>query len=485
MNENTAVPHGQGADASTESDDALVRRVSAADPARTLEVDAPALRAAVDSRVAVGGVDEVARARARRWTSWPAKVAGVAAAALVVGGGGGYAIGAAGDGSVPASPVISLQQAPAGSEQSGPAPQDLAPMGGATTLAAPERSAMDSSYWPGYGGRTVFTSSGLSQEGGSARAYAFDPAQAFAEESITRVASGLGVSGTAVLQDGYWQVGPNDGTAPSVTLYPDGTASVSYYDPSMDPWACAPQVDVQPSEGETDGGAASEPSEGMVAPEPCVQRDLGPAPQGEAAVSAARDVLGAIGVDPAGFELVAENWGDEMWSYVTAYQVVDGQRSGVQWSVSFTGGGLQSLSGALAPLVELGEYAVISPAEAVERLTDPRFGSSMGPIMYEGTMKGATDAAVSEQQATEGDAGSSELSVAPPQPTLPPTLTAGSRLRWPVVEVTITGARLGLALQTQPDGAAVLMPTYELTAADGAVWTVVAVADDELDFSGS
>ena len=484
MNENTPVPPGQGAELPAEAGEAFVRRVSAADPARTLEVDAQALRAAVDSRVAVGGVDEVARARARRWTSWPVRVAGVAAAALVVGGGGGYAIGAAGDGTAPASPVITLQEGPGMDESSEWASQEPAVAAGAVPLGSPDAAVMDRSYFPGYG-RTVFMASGLSQEGGSARAYAFDPARVFDEESITRVASGLGVSGTAVLQDGYWQVGPNDGTAPSVTLYPDGTASVSYYDPTTDPWSCVPQPDVQPSEGETDGGAGSEPSEGMVAPDSCVQRDLGPAPQGEAAVSAARDVLVAIGVDPAGFELVTENWGDEMWSYVTAYQVVDGQRSGVQWSVSFTGGGLQSLSGSLAPLLELGEYTVISPAKAVERLTDPRFGSSMGPIMYEGTMKGATDAAGAEGQAAEGDAGTSDLSVAPAQPTLPPTLTAGSPLRWPVVEVTITGARLGLALQTQPDGAAVLMPTYELTAADGAVWSVIAVADDELDFSAS
>ena len=484
MNENTAVPPGAGADLPDEADEALVRRLSAADPARTAEPDVHALRAAVDARIAAGGVDQLARARARRWTSWPAKIAGVAAAALVVGGGGGYAIGASGDGTDPAAPAITLQGAPGGATEEAAAGPMTAEGGEVTGLAAPERAAMDSSYAPGFGGRTVFSSSGLSTDGGSAGAYAFDPAGVFTEEAITRVARGLGLSGTAVLQDGYWQVGPNDGTAPSLSLYPDGTASVSYYDPAMDPWSCVPSLETQPGDG--GAGASGESSEGMIAPDPCTQRDLGPAPQADAAVDSARDILSAIGVDVAGYELVAEGWGDEMWSYVVAYQVVDGQRSGVQWNLSFTGGGLQSLSGALAPLVELGDYQVVSPAEAVERLTDPRFGSSWnGPIMYSEAMTGAVDDGAAESRTSEGDAGASDMSVAPAQPTLPPTMAAGSPLRWPVLEVTITGARLGLALQMQPDGSATLVPTYELTGDDGSVWSVIAVADEELDFSAS
>ncbi len=51
--------------------------------------------------------------------------------------------------------------------------------------------------------------------------------------------------------------------------------------------------------------------------------------------------------------------------------------------------------------------------------------------------------------------------------------------------MTITDARLGLAVQYQPDGAAVLLPAYELSDADGNVWSVVAVVDDQLDFTPS
>ncbi len=51
--------------------------------------------------------------------------------------------------------------------------------------------------------------------------------------------------------------------------------------------------------------------------------------------------------------------------------------------------------------------------------------------------------------------------------------------------MTITDARLGLAVQHQPDGAAVLLPAYELSDAAGNVWSVVAVVDDQLDFTPS
>lgn len=77
-----------------------------------------------------------------------------------------------------------------------------------------------------------------------------------------------------------------------------------------------------------------------------------------------------------------------------------------------------------------------------------------------------------------------EIAPAEPEaPTVPPTVGEGARFAWPVTDVTITDARLGHAVQYQPDGAAVLLPAYELSDADGNVWSVVAVVDDRLDFS--
>jgi hypothetical protein len=183
-----------------------------------------------------------------------------------------------------------------------------------------------------------------------------------------------------------------------------------------------------------------------------------------------KDVLAAIGLDPATFEYVAEDTGDasQAWAYVTAYQVIDGQRSGLSWSMTLTGAGVQSLYGATAPTVDLGEYAVVSPAEAVERLGDPRFASFGGPLYM-----------------AEGRGIAMDESVSSPveQPTVPPTVRPGAAISWPVSEATIVQARLGLALHNQMDGAALLVPTYELTSSDGGVWTVIAVADAHLDFA--
>ena len=354
---------------------------------------------------------------------------------------------------------------------------------------------------------TVFTASGLSSAGGSAEAFSFDAGQAFSEQTITEVAAGLGVEGTPTLQDWMWTVGPNDGSAPSVQLFADGTASVYYYDPTKDVWRCvtSPEEALRLEEqaaadGEaTQGGAADdavepseggavEPSEGDgspaqvdpppdqiepdfgggVSPEPCTEQDLGAAPKGDAAIAVLRGTLDAIGLDPGDFEFVTEDYGDDTWTYVTAYQVVDGQRTGMAWGASLSGAGLQSLNGSLAPTVPLGQYDVVGPQEAVLRLSDPRFGSSGGgyyPLAGDGATRAMEDTATA------------------PTPSVPAPVTPGARIAWPVSEVTITQARLGLAMHTQPDGAVLLVPSYELTSNDGAIWSVIAVADSHLNFA--
>ena len=105
----------------------------------------------------------------------------------------------------------------------------------------------------------------------------------------------------------------------------------------------------------------------------------------------------------------------------------------------------------------------------MDRLGDPRFGASGGG----GVMP----------LAAEGMRADDSVSSEPTEPTVPATPTAGSPLAWPVQEVTLVSARLGVALTTLPTGASVLVPTYELADADGVTWSVIAVVDDQLDFS--
>ncbi|WP_171905411.1 hypothetical protein, partial [Cellulosimicrobium cellulans] len=331
--------------------------------------------------------------------------------------------------------------------------------------------------FPGYGaGRTVFHEDGLSREAGTAEAWAYDAAGVFSSQTARHVADVLGVEGDVRGEHGSYVVGRRDGTGPTVSLQPDGLASVSFSDPSKDPWGC---VVVAPAPAQEDRGSADEPAGVSPSGEPggCAGPDHGAPPSGDAAAARLRDLLGSLGLDAAGFEYVPEPVPADQEApratTVTAHEVVAGQRTGTSWNATFSGAGLASLYGGLAPRVPLGTYDVVSPAEAVERLGDPRFAGG-GPVLW-----------AREDASAQGVPEILPVPEEPAEPTVPPTVAAGSALAWPVTDVTITEARLGLAVQHQPDGAAVLVPAYELVDAEGTVWSVIAVADGRLDFAAT
>jgi len=450
----------------------LVARLAAADPAAGVEPDLARLRAAVEERRRAAPADELAARRLRRLTTWPARAAAVAAAALVVGGGGGYAVGLAaagggGDATTADAPIV--LEAPGGAGSVAEAAPDLA---GAADVDG-GRGGYDAT-WGGWYGRTVFHASGLTGGATSATAWALD-ATSVSGQAAAAAAEALGVPGEPRLEYGSWVVGPNDGNGPTVQLMADGAGSLSFWDPTVDVWYCG----AVPERSAREGEAAAEPapdapvSDGggvdPVAPDVCDERDLGDAPSAGAAEDALREAMASLGVDPAAFEFAVEDVGDRAHAYVTAYHVLDGQRTGLAWNASFTGAGMASLYGFTATLVELGEYDVVPPAEAVERLNDPRFGAGWsGPVILAG---GARDAMEVAPVPEEPDG-------VPPTPARP-----GAAFAWPVRDVTIVAARLGLAQLATGDGATVLAPSYELTADDGSVWSVIAVAERHLDLS--
>jgi len=480
------------------ADDEALARLRAADPAADARPDTAALRAEVARRTAADAPaagpdgspapdaapapdgDTVVLLAPRRRSRW-LQVAAVAAAAAVVAGAGGYAVGATGgDGdAITAEAPITLQ---------GAGPEAATAMSGAASTA-------DMRIAPWFGGRAVFTASGLADDAGSGHAWAFDAASVFSAETAARVAGVLGVAGDPVQQYGAWTVGPQDGSGPTVSLQPDGTAGVSYFDPTRDPWSCTASAPDQPDGGATSDGSAGAASEGPAAgessPEPGVldpslvdpalptvvgpscEPAGGPAPAGDAATSAVRDLLGSLGVDPEGFQYEVVDTGDARSSSVTAYQVLDGQQTGLTWSVTLVADGVQSLYGSLAPLVDLGEYPVVGAATAVERLNDPRFGSGSGGVMP-----------LARAEATDGAAAGDSSAAASADPTVPPTATPGAAIPWSVQQVTITGARLGVTQVSGADGAALLVPAYELSDADGSTWSVIAVDEGSLDLAG-
>lgn len=471
-----ATPAGPRDDRDDRADEAFAR-LRAADPAAGAGAVGAGLRAKVDARLAgdgdasaadrpgddlTGGKegDELAARRGRRRTPWLAAAGVVVLAAVGV---GGYALGgaAAPGASASADAPVVLN---GGGRAAGAAGDDAAAGGAAMGAAEDSAGASDAagsadtaSTMPSWAtsGRAVFHADGLSTEGGTASAFAFDATGVATREGAARLAQTLGVEGEPRWDYG-WTVGPQDGSGSHVWLSADGSATFGYNDPGADPWQCE---DVA---ARSDGGDDEEGTE------PACDEPATSSVGDREARGALTDVMRSLGVDPDTFEIeVGERTDGDPSRWVTASQVVDGSRTGAQWSATVGEEGVAWLDGFLATTEDLGEYPVISPAEAVRRLGDPRFSGAAWPVVYADEEKMW---AASEEDGTE-----------PTAPPAPPA--AGDPVDWPVSDVEITDARLGLAQQTQDDGSVVLVPAYELSDADGNAWSVVAVVDDAMDFS--
>jgi hypothetical protein len=483
-------------------------RVRAADPASTVEPDRARLRAAVAAR-ALGAdaaddpaVIELATARAervgRRRHAWVPVAAAVVGLSVI--GGGGWALGRLGQ--APVAAPVSLGSSSIAGADARSAGEPAAPAGGAAVGSGPA-TVSPTFVGPGYGERTVFVGSGLSTSGTSGTVWGFDPASVFSRDTVAKAASVLGVTGAATQQGGTWVVGPQDGSGPTVQLQPDGLASLSYSDPTRSPWACLKSAPDRPDATVGSGaaapaitsGPAPEPTVGTAVPAPpqitpgypcATTTPSTPAPTGDAATAQARTLMSSLGVDPGAyrFEVQASTPAQTTATQVTASQVLGGQLTGVQWSFVLVADGVQSLNAELAPVVKVGTYSLVSPADAVARLGDPRFGAGYGSVrpLALGSSSGSATGPVPALGVATAAPG---IATAAPRPTVPPAPKAGSSIPWPVRTVTLTSSRLGLGMTTLSDGAVLLLPSYELSDSSGSAWSVIAVADDRLDFSAA
>ena len=438
-----------------------VARLRAADPAAGVEPrpgfadDVIAQSTAEMPGAAADGsasapVADLAAERDRRRPRWLV-VAAVAASVAIVGG-AGFGIGTLTAGSTElAAPPISLQM---GAAQDGATQQETAAFDASSgKMAGPGATDMMMPY--GYG-RNTFSASGLSSAGGTATAYTYDARAASNTETVAALAAALGVEGTPVLENGSWTVGPQDGSGPALYVGLDGTLGFSYSDPGINPWNCGP-VTVEPAT----------PDDAVVPEMPACEPPVADLPSEAAAIDALRSLITSAGRDADAFEYASETWEGSVTRMAQAWPVVDGQRIDQAWSLELSKEGVVSASGALAGIVTMGDYDVVSEQEAFERLSDPRFGAQMTAMPF---------------AATEGPAGlMAEEWVPPTEP--PATPTAGSSVSWPVNDVEIVSARLGLSSQWQPDGSVLVVPAYEFTDADGGTWSVIAVTDSKLDFS--
>jgi len=122
--------------------------------------------------------------------------------------------------------------------------------------------------------------------------------------------------------------------------------------------------------------------------------------------------------------------------------------------VSFTygeNGVLLSASGPMIAIAMAGRYPIVSPMEAVKRLSNPLYGAIGGAV------RGAADVAVSSQP-VEDSVTNQEI------------------------DIPITGVRLILMEARLSNGTHMLLPAYTFSNADGDVGTVLAITDDLLAF---
>ena len=417
-------------------------------------------------------------------------------------------------------------------------------------LGAPAASSagMDLTMAPWSAARVVFDSRGLSPVATAAPAFGFDPRTAYGKDQTLAAAAVFGLDGPARDLGGAWVVGSQDGTGPQLQLSADGWTSASYFDPAAMTALCvepqpapgagtggqsSPNVGAPPAEGDT-SGTTRDPGMPNFSTCDSASSDAPKPLDPSTAQQRAADLIDTlVPTRPNGVTVSYEPSTDpgSGSTYVQASLFLDDQPIGVAWGLSFVGKRLSSFSGPLAPPVDLGPYPVVSPADAVDRLGDPRFGwQPFGPVPLGAaaaessvssnltassstassgapgpdagvavsgpstpvTSNGSTgagsgpvtsDAQSDTQSDTQSDIQSNGVKGLAGPVTPPPVASPGEPIAWPVQQVTIVKASLGLAPTTLPNGAVVLVPTYTLRDASGATWSVLAVSTARLDLT--
>ena len=197
-------------------------------------------------------------------------------------------------------------------------------------------------------------------------------------------------------------------------------------------------------------------------------------------------------VDAADIDIYSDDWS----TTATAYLSVDGQRTALAWNASWSNTGALSYAyGHSLSVQAQGTFDTVSPAAAVDRLSDGRWFGSAGPDFQGGPIMFATDLA--RDGATEVDApteaptpAATDAPTETPVPTDTPTETPAAPddstlvpvdpMPEPtpeVVEVTVDNATATLVLLWDVDGNAWLVPGYAMQMDEGWWNSVVSLVD--------
>lgn len=294
--------------------------------------------------------------------------------------------------------------------------------------AAPESSDLRIGVWTQY---EYVAGDGLSSEGGSGSVYALERRGA-PESTLDELARVFDLVGEAVRSSYFdetypsYVVGPEDGTAPALTITWAGTASWWYNDPAASGWwSCSSPGSTGETDARGEGSGEASADEPMPEPAPEVCEPQQPAdgvmPTEDEARDQAATLFAATGLDvePDDIRIMADDW----QTVASANLIVDGVTTALDWSVAWgPSGEIAWAYGHAVEVVDKGSYGTVSERDAVSRLADGRWFGAPGPD-YQGGMMGIAEMARDGIVTSEGMPGSagegasgSEGATTEPQP---------------------------------------------------------------------
>lgn len=361
----------------------------------------------------------------------------------------------------------------------------------ASAESSSSRISSDSMYYPYYNAEYVLGEA-LPALPTNDTGYWFDAGTAVTADQVSDLAAVFGLTDEPVrIDDGYsvwWRVGPDDGSAPMLSVYEGGQQSWNY----SGPWATM-------SSGVSTGCTVAVSSDGAVgsdgndvkteavtcetiAPE-TVPLPVG-VPTGAEAEAKLRALLVTAGEDPTSYTF--ETYADEWWASTSAVQTIGGLSYGRRWDVGFGAEGvLQYAGGTIADPVAVGPYPLIGIDEALARLNDQSsmYGGLRGGFeIYPAASVGVgSDTAVT-------NVGEPGIAAAPPEsmpvdpgmPIDPGMLIDGTIPEPETVIVTLVDVQADLWWAWDIDGSVWLLPAYRFIDSEGGWHVVAAVADEYL-----
>jgi hypothetical protein len=333
-------------------------------------------------------------------------------------------------------------------------------------LVGDDALASDLSILPFWAGYVYEVGEGLPPLPTADTGYQFPAGATVDAAAVAELAEVLGVAGEPVAGTGrdgdgtVWRIGPDDGSAESLTVIDDG--QLSWYLSSA--WALQPGFEPCEIVVADDGEVTEE-----ICPEPVAPEGVPTAAEAEGRVG---DLLAGLGVDVSGVEL--ETYADDWSASVTVWTVREGVRWPMSWGFGFGAeGALQWASGHLAEPVATGPYPLVDLETAIARL-----GEQSG--WWGGISVAATSEAVRE--ADPGEPTTDEPTTDEPttDELIPDQPDNGAK---PVGEhepmvATLVDVRADLWWVWDTDGSVWMLPAYTFTDTDGGWHTVPAVTDE-------